>query len=254
MEMLEIGLLAVLAVCVAQALRLLPKKMIPLNRRQATALALIIAVVGVGMYDWAGLRTGALGIREGGLTGEPQVTTGVTFQAEGSETDTNLSYDAAGRTFTCSYYENQCVLDNIVQPTTANAAGITTVTFTVTVFRTDLLALSENSVTKAWIEVPKFYGKSGTENESNQYAAIARATDDKWNVTVTPAGVSARNEYNYFTVGSGGSRAIVFVATISNRGLSQLDNFQSSTCAVHIYGLTEVFYLRFTKTGEVRIA
>jgi hypothetical protein len=249
MEMLEIGLLIALAVCTAQALRLLPKKMIPLNRRQAAALTLIIALAGVGMYDWAGLRTRVQGMGVTGIGNEPTVTQGITFEAEGSAT-TNSSYDAANRTFICSFIENRAVLDNIVAPTSPYA-GITTVTFTITVFRTDLLALGENAVSKISVTVPRYYGKAGTDNESLQYAAITRTSDDKWNVAITPSGVAARNGYNYFTVGNGGSKAIALTATISNRGLSQLDNFQSTTVPISITGLSGDFYLRFVKVGEI---
>jgi hypothetical protein len=218
-------------------------------RNVGLLLLIVCGVGGIWVYNWGGFRTQYLeGV--GGVTPEPVVTQGIQFEAEGSESDANLSYDAASRTFTCSFIENKAVLDNIVA-TTSPYASITTVTFTITVFRTDLLALSENAVARISVAVPKFYGKSGTENESVPFAPIAKATDDKYNVTITPVGVGVRNEYNYFSVGSGGSKAITLVATISNRGLSQLDNFDSTTVPISISGLSGDFYLRFVKTGEV---
>ena len=227
-------------------------KGIPVTKKTALILAIAIAAVSAYNWNWGGFRT--LVSREAVVGPEPVVTSGITFEAEGSESDANLVYDATSKTFVCSFYDN-VTSDEIVTTTRDNSSvayeAFTTVTFTITTFRTDLLALSENAMAKISVAVPKYYGKAGTENESLQYAGIAVASDGKWNVAITPSGVAARNEYNYFSVGSGGSKAITLVATISSRGLSQLDNFQSTTVPITISGLPSGFNLRFTKTGEV---
>jgi len=228
-------------------------KGIPVTKKTALILAIAIAAVSAYNWNWFGVKTYRMPITTPSEA-EPQVTTGVTFEAEGSESDANLVYDAPSKTFVCSFYDN-VTSDEIVTTTRDNSSvayeAFTTVTFTITTFRTDLLALSENAMAKISVAVPKYYGKAGTENESLQYAGIAVASDGKWNVAITPSGVAARNEYNYFSVGSGGSKAITLVATISSRGLSQLDNFQSTTVPITISGLPSGFNLRFTKTGEV---
>lgn len=250
MEMLEIGLLAALTVCVAQALRLLPKKMIPLNRNQAVALALIIAVVGVGMYDWAGLRSRDYTIGEGGAGNEPQITTGVAFEADGTA-GTNTVYDVVTKTFTCAYVENTTA-DN-VGIATSPYTTLTTCTGTITLYRTDTLASSDNAVSKISANVPLFYGTSAHgENANVQYAGLTKNSAGKYDMSFAPAGITARDEYCYFTIASGGSKAITFTATVNKTGLVNKDNFGSTTIQIDVVGLSQPFYLRLVKVGEVQ--
>jgi len=209
-----------------------------------------LGIIGILLIAFAGYSTAWWGYETLGLpsVGEPDVTPGVTFEAEGSESDANLSYDQGSRVFTCSFVENTSA-DNIGGTLTPYTT-IDTVTFTITVFRTDLLALTENAVAKIEGTVPTFYGKD--ENSSTLYWPVDKdSTSQKYEIAFTPAGGSARDAYNHFTVGSGGSKAITIVADTYHIGLAQLDNFQSKDVVISITGLAQTFTLRYTKTGEV---
>lgn len=214
-------------------------KFIPVSKTMA-------GLIGLGLVVYAGSQTMWWGLSVPGITPtEEQVTPGATFEVEGSETDANLVYDSATRTFTCAFYEN-LASGGPAEPIDDGATAITTVTLTVTLFRTDYIA-GENATTKITTSIPKFHGKA--ENESITYSPIAKTSDgEKYNVTLTPAGGSARYEYTYLSVGAAGSKATVIVVTLSATGCAQFDNFDSQTMTISTAG--GPVYLRFTKTGE----
>jgi len=247
METLEILAIVGIGAFIARYMGYL--KGIPVAKKTAGLLAVLLIVGSAYYFNWGGLKD-ALQSARVGVSEEPQVTTGVTFEAEGSESDANLTYDGTTRTFTMSYVENTSA-DNIggaVSPynTIASCTG------TITVYRTDLITSSDNATSKIWVTIPSYYGRAGTENESLVYRPISYGTDNgKYTFEFTPAGGTMRNEISYFTVGTGGSKAITFTAVLSKSGLVQLDNFDSVACTMHIYGLDDTFTLRFTKVGEV---
>jgi len=216
-----------------------------INKNMALAL---IVIGGIGLAWTQGYLQG-ITLPTVPTTPEVAVTPGVTFEAEGSESDTNLAYDQATRVFTCSFYENTAA--SKAWTSTSAGSAIDSVTFTITVFRTDISAGENTSVatSKIWAVVPTFYGKDA--NASVLYWPVDKdATSQKYEVAFTPAGGSARDEYNFFTVGIGGSKAISTVVDSYHTGLCQLDNFQSKDVAIHIYGLTETYTLRYIKIGE----
>jgi len=222
-------------------------KIIPFSQKGLGIVGiLLIAVVGYSTAWWG--YEGELGLP---TVTEPEVTEGVTFEAEGSESVDNLIFDQNTRVFTCSFIENTATHVASV-PASSQAATPTLVSanFTITVFRTDMATVTtENATSKIWATVPTFYGKN--ENASILYWPIDKDdTTLKYEIAFTPAGGSARDEYNYFTMGAGGSKAITVVADVYGTGLSQLDNMQSKDIIIHIYGLDETFTLRFLKIGE----
>lgn len=213
-----------------------------------------LGVVGIILIAIAGYSTAWWGYEE--LlelpSDELEVTPGATYEAEGSESLENTDYDANSRVFTTHYYENVGAERAEYHPTGGGARtpdAIIPVIVTITVFRTDSLTLVENAVTKVWASVPTFYGIN--ENASIAYAPIDKDTGtQKYEVAFAPAGISARDEYNYFSIGAGGSRAITVTADPYHIGLCQLDNFDSSDVKIYISGVDGCFTLRFVKIGE----
>jgi len=244
MEALEI--IAIVAV-VALLLRFFGYlKAIPVKKQTAGILALVIAGAGIVVYDWGGIYSGLTAAVPG--VAEPTVTPGVTFEAEGSETDTYLTYDAASKTFVCAFYENQTGGTQSGGASGTTGSSITSVTLTLTVYRTDLSTSDDNATAKVWAVVDTFYGKS--ENASILYAPVDKDdSTQKYEVAITPSGGSARDEYNYFSIATGGSKAISIVTDLYATGLTQLDNQQSKEVHFYITGVDDVFTLRFTKLG-----
>jgi len=219
-------------------------KFMPVSRQGLGVLGILI-MIGVGSSTaWWGYGELALP----GAADEPAVTPGVTFEAEGSEGDENVSYDQASGVFTISYYENGT---SSITATGSEKSDYGTSTFTITVFRTDLATITtENATSKIWATVPTFYGKN--ENSSTLYWPIDKDdTSQKYEIAFTPSGGSARDGYNYFTVGAGGSKAISITVDPYVIGLCQLDNFQNKDVTIHIHGLDQTFTLRYVKIGEV---
>lgn len=219
-------------------------KFIPLSKT-------LLGVVGIIGLIWVGSSTAWWGYGELALPGaadDPPVTPSVTFEAEGSEGDENISYDQASGVFTFSYYENAT---SAVTATGSDKGAYGTSTFTITVFRTDLATITtENATSKIWATVPTFYGRN--ENSSTLYWPIDKdASTQKYEIAFTPSGGSARDEYNYFTVGAGGSKAISITVDPYVLGLVQLENFQNKDVTIHIHGLDQTFTLRYVKIGEV---
>jgi len=249
MEPLEIGAIVGIGFFAAKYLGYF-KGFKMVSKKTALILAIAIAAVSAYNWNWGGVREYVQQATVPGA-GEQQVTAGVTFEAEGAA-GTNTVYDAATRTFVCSYVENTTA-NTAVLPTTY--AALSTCTATITVYRTDTLSSSDNAVSKISAMVPTFYGAAGTIYASVQYAAVGvDTTSGKYQVAFTPAGTAARYMYNFFTVGSGGSKAITVTGTPTSAalgGLSQKDNFGSSTIEIDIVGLNQPFYLRFVKVGEV---
>lgn len=213
----------------------------------------LFAIIGICAIAYAGSQTAWWGLSVPGVT-EPDVavTPGVTFEAEGSESLENTDYDASNRVFTTHYYENVGAEQAEYHPTGGGARtpdAIIPVVVTITVYRTDSLVLVENAVAKVWAEVPTFYGIN--ENAGIAYTAIDKdAGTQQYEVALKPGGISARDEYNYFAVGAGGSRVITVTADPYHIGLCQLDNFDSTDVRIYITGVDGYFTLRFVKIGE----
>ena len=223
-------------------------KFIPVSKQ-------LLGIVGLIGLIYVGSATAWWGFGVEDIAGpedEIVVPPGVTFEAEGSESLENTDYDATNRVFTTHYYENvgaeqaeyHAALDDVRTPD-----AIIPVVVTITVFRTDSLSLVENATCKIWAEVPTFYGIN--ENASIAYAAIDKDTStQKYEVAFAPAGITARDEYNNFSIGAAGSRNITVTADPYHIGLCQLDNFESTDVRIYITGVDGYFTLRFTKIGE----
>jgi len=223
-------------------------KVIPVSKQ-------LLGIVGLIGIIWVGSSTAWWGYGELAVPGVPDedaVTPGATYEAEGSESLENTDYDANSRVFTTHYYENVGAEEAQYHPTGGGARtpdAIIPVVVTITVHRTDSLSLVENAVCKVWATVPTFYGIN--ENASIAYAAIDKDVGtQKYEVALAPAGISARDEYNYFSIGAGGSRAITVTADPYHIGLIQLDNFDSTDVKIYIAGVDGYFTLRFVKIGE----
>ncbi len=218
-------------------------KFIPLSKA-------MVGVIGIGLIVYAGSTCAWWGLSVPSVPpapGEPTPTPGVTFTAKGSETDANLSYDSASRTFTCNFYENKDD-DSIWSngDTAAVAAkNITTLTFTITLYRSDYL--SDNGVTRITSTIPTFKGSG--ENASITYYPVTYDTlTDEYALAMTPSGGSALNESTFLTVGPGSSKATSIVATVWSTGLAQMDNGMSKNLIIHT--AAGDFTLRFIKVGE----
>lgn len=228
---------------------LIKKPFLPGLSKQLWGIIGICAIAYAGSQTaWWGLSTTA----EAEPGAAVEVPPGVTYEAEGSESEENVAYDAQSRVFTVHYYENVGAEQAEYHPTGGGARtpdAISNVTVTITVFRTDGLALEENAGCKIWAEVPTFYGKD--ENASIAYHPIDKdAATQKYEVAFTPSGISARDEYNHFSVGNMGSRAITVVADPYHIGLCQLDNWDSSDVKIYVTGIDGYFTLRWVKIGE----
>ena len=210
------------------------------------------AIIGVCAIAYAGSQTAWWGLSVPGVPPEPTVPPGVIYEAEGSESLENTDYDASNRVFTTHYYENVGAEEAQYHPTGGGAKtpdAIIPVVVTITVFRTDGLSLVENAGCKIWAVVPTFYGKD--ENASIAYAPIDKDVGtQKYEVAFKPAGISARDEYNNFSIGNMGSRAITVTADPYHIGLCQLDNFDTTDVKIYITGVDGYFTLRFVKIGE----
>lgn len=247
MQTLEIVVVVIIVALLARGFKYL--KAIPIKPQTAFILAIIVAGVGAYNWNWGGAKDYLAGV-EIAAPEEPAVTPGATYEAEGSESEENMTYDAGSRVFTCWYYENVGAEEAQYNPTgETDDEAIGSVEVTLTVYRTDSLVLVENATSKVWAVVPTFYGTA--ENASIAYAPIDKDTGtQKYEVAFAPAGVTARDEYNYFSVGSGGSRNITVTADLYNIGLCQLDNFDSTDVKIYLSGVDGYFTLRFTKIGE----
>ena len=224
-------------------------KGVPIKKQTSLILAILICAGAGYYYNWGGLQDALVGVAP---PAEPVVPPGVIYEAEGSESEENVAYDAQSRVFTVHYYENVGAEEAQYHPTGGGAKtpdAIANVTLTITVFRTDSLSLVENAGCKIWAVVPTFYGKD--ENASIAYAPIDKdAATQKFEVAFAPAGISARDEYNHFSVGNSGSRAITVTADPYHIGLCQLDNWDSSDVKIYVTGVDGYFTLRWVKIGE----
>lgn len=218
-------------------------KFIPLSK-QLLGIAGLIGIIWVGSSTaWWGY--GELAVPTVPVT--PTPTPGVTFTAKGSESDANLTFDSASSTFICNFYENKDD-DSIWSngDTAAVAANnITTLTFTVTLYRSDYK--SDNGVTRITSTIPTFKGQA--ENASITYYPVTYdTTTDEYALAMTPSGSSALNESTFLTVGPGASKATSIVATLWSTGLAQMDNGMSKDIIIHT--AAQDFTLRFIKVGE----
>jgi len=218
-------------------------KFIPVSRFGLGVLGILI-MIGVGSSTaWWGYGELAVPV----VPDEPDVTPGVTFEVKASESDANLAYDSSSRVLTCSFYEN---LESAAIETAGVAGGapgsaITTLTFTVTLYRTDFM--SENGITQITSSIPSWMGK--VENAGITYYPIdLDTTVGEFRLAMTPSGGSARNEETMLAVEPGASKAISIVATLSTVGLCQLDNAQSKDTIIYTPGGNVI--LRLTKVGE----
>lgn len=214
-------------------------KFLPVQKKHALPALIVVALISAYAFNWGGFQDALTGIVE---EPEPTVTPGATFEAEGSETDANLVYDATSRVFTCAFYENIGL--GPVQPDDPTTS-IDNVTLSIALYRTDYLP--ENlAVTKITSTVPTFT----IPDSSVIYSPVDKTVDEEWKVAMTPTGVAtARNEYTYLTVPAGGTKSVSIVVTLDNAGCSAYDNFDSRDVSIHTPGGD--FRVRFVKTGQV---
>lgn len=215
--------------------------------KTAGMIAVGLLIASAWYFDWGGLQTKLMSYGQQPSGGEEGavVTEGATFDVEGSETDANLNYDVATKTFTCSFYDNT---ENNT-PVNANTAAtnIDHVTLTLTFYRTDMLPGEDNAVTAFSATVPEYRGTG--ENNGITYAPVDE--DDstgKYEVAFTPSGGSARDMSHNTSIAPGGSRTVSVVLDLDSAGLTQLDNFDSKDVILHTAGGN--FTVRFVKVGE----
>lgn len=218
-------------------------KFIPVSR-QGLGIIGILAMIYVGSATaWWGFGEEPLAVDD--VT--PTPTLGVTFTAKGTETDANLTFDSASSTFICNFYENKDddSIWSIGDTAGTTGANITTLTFTVTLYRSDYK--SDNGVTRITSTIPTFKGQA--ENASITYYPVTYDTvTGEYALAMTPSGGSALNESTFLTVGPGASKATSIVATLWSTGLAQMDNGMSKDILIHT--AAQDFTLRLIKVGE----
>ena len=243
MDIIEILVIVGIVALGARALGFL--RGLPVKKSTAGILAIGLVCVGVFAYNWGGIRTQIEGISAPPTaTGTVTQTPGAAYMCVGSESDDNVTY--ANRVFTVSFWENTTCDNAVKAGTTNDNIAMPSATLTITVYRTDSLAI-ENTTATMSCEVPTFYGKG--DNAGILYSPVEKDwTLGEWEVAFTPSGGSALNERTWFTVSQGGSKAVSIVITLSNKGLVQFDNNMSKDLIIH--APDGDFTVRFIKTGE----
>ncbi len=244
--------IVIVLLAIVFALGATKKVKVPMITHKTATLALVVTLVaGVYWFNWGGVRTLA---EDAGvdIAGEPVTMPGVTFMADGSEAETySLTYDQATQVFTALVYENVAdhALYTVAAGATSGGEAVTDVTFAINVIRTDSITLDENAMTTITATVPTFTGDD--ENSGISYQAIDKdSTTERYDVAFTPAGVSARDEKNWFSVGAGGQRNIAIVADLDVPGIRNMDVGASTDINISIDGLARDFILRIVKAGE----
>ena len=193
-------------------------KGIPLAKKTAAIVALLAIVGGIAMYDWMGIRS-AFAVPPEAIT--PAPTPGVPrFSVTGSETHASLLYDEATRTFNMKIRENttsgNLQLWDYDAGAYATEAADTTVTYTLTLFREDIDPNAQ--IGEVTIGTMPTFTVSG---DVNIYCVVDKTTADKWEVSITPAGGSARYEYNTALVTGGSSKAFDVVIYFDYSGVNK---------------------------------
>lgn len=200
MDILEILLIVALIAMVLRGLKFL--KGIPIKPATAWILVLLVAGAGIFVYDWGGIRSAFEAVP---VPGVPAPTVPV-FSVEGSETDNSLLYDASTRTFNMKIRENstsgKLMLYNYAGAAWSAEATDPTVTFTLTLYREDVDPNAQ--IGEVQIGTMPTFTVSG---DVTVYSVIDKTADRKWEIQVTPAGGSARYEYNTALVSGGSSKA-----------------------------------------------
>ena len=241
METLEIILAIAIIVLFARGLGWL--KGIPVKKQTALVLAILIGIGGAYYYNWGGFKSA---LSQTGLPGVAPVApapAGVVFEATGSESDTNLTYDASLQLYVLGYFDNWKAGD-MVSPTSLTTA-ITSVTLSITVY--NMSGSAENVASTCTIT-----SSVGTYLDDNAKvrSPVDKDTDlGQWKVAMTPTGGSARNEKNNMSVPAGGSKAMSIVVTTDKEDAIRMDNFQSCDVTFYVQGVTKPFVLRIIKTG-----
>lgn len=231
---------------------------LPIKKNVALLLGLAMIVGGAWYWNVGGVQQYLANVPSGQGAG---ATTGAAFTVEPSETDTNINMDYANHLFTVSYMENtdaDAIYTNVSQA--GHGENLISVTATLTVRDQTLGNVGENGdvVIPIRATVQTFQGEG--ENASTTYYPITKDTENGtgwWNITFTPSGETAHEEFNTLTVSRGGSKAVVINATLSQIGLRNLDNleFKDVTITVGDASLGQSVYtqtLRFLKVGEVQ--
>ena len=222
-------------------------KGLKIKKNHALIGAICILAITAVAFNWYNLQEKIRGFQmpSGGAEGGRE-TPGVNWYASGSESDSNLTYDATTRVFTLSYYENLTATAPYT-PVSTGGSAITTATLTITLYNDTESTSSDNYVTKISTTIPTFNGKN--ENANTTYAPVAKVSGtNEYDIALTPSGGSARYEYAFVSAAPGGSKSTSIVVTLSALGLCQLDNFQSKDLYINTAGGN--FTLRFLKTGE----
>jgi hypothetical protein len=178
---------------------------LPIHKKTAGILAVLILIGGVYYFDWAGIRSSLAGVAPG-VT--PVTPSGVRWSALGNETDSNLLYDGLTRTFSVTIKENTTPEPDTAVPTS--------VTFTITLYRDDLENTDAVGEVKL-VSAPTFR----VVGDVNTYSVINKTSEDQWDVAITPSGGSARYERATGSVAAGGSKAFTVVVTFDGPGIHQ---------------------------------
>lgn len=176
-------------------------KGLPVKKATAGILALLLVGVGIYAYDWMGIKSALVApAPPAPIKGIPQ------FSVLGSESADALLYDSSTRTFNMKIRENTTgttlQLYDYANSTWLAAAADPTVTFTLTLYREDTDPNAQIGEARTGT-MPTFT----VSGDVNVYSVIDKTADDKWEVEVTPAGGSARYEYNTALVSGGSSKA-----------------------------------------------
>lgn len=252
MEPLVPGIVLII-VAVAFLAAAAKKVKIPFFTHKTAALGLIITLgLGVYWYNWGDLRT-TWEAAAADVTFAPgvEVTVGTKLIADGSESDNALVYDFPSQTFTASIFENTG--DHLLYNAPADLTGVdlyfSTLTLSITVYRTDSLIMDDNALFEVTASVPTFTGPD--ENSGISYQVVDMdGTTKRFEVAFTPAGVTARDAQNWFSLGAGGSRVITVVIDLDNPGIRNMDVGQVSDIVIGITGLERDFIVRVHKAGE----
>ena len=239
MEMLE--LLAIVAIGILVVRWASWLKGIPVKKTTALVLAIVIGLGAAYNWNWFNLKTMTQqAVPEIGPA--PIVVTPALFEAEGSETDANLVYDATQKLFTLSFYENW-LGGKVVSPT-ALGTEITSVTLSITLF--DVSPSSGDNVART--TTIKSSTPTYLDENSTRRSPVDKDTSlDQWKVALTPTGGTARNEKNTMSVPAGGSKAMSIVVSLDSKDCRTMDNFDSYDLIINTAGGD--FRLRIIKTG-----
>jgi len=208
-NMIEILVALVAIVLIGKAImpRASVLKGLKIKAGTAALIGILVLAGGAYWYNWGGFHDALSGISGPSVPSAPAVPSGVVFSALGSESDSNLLYDANTKTFSVTLHDN----------TSSGALTFENVTLTLTVYRSDTTITGENPPVCSVGEtsVPTFQ----VVGDANTYSPVALTSLGEWNITVTPASGSALYQVAYGTVSDGGSKAFTVVVHFSYAGV-----------------------------------